>query len=57
MRDFSLPCKRVKLKRRSVALINAEYNGPLESNDIPDGKEPKITFSLPLQEDDKENPT
>ena len=57
MRDFSLPCKRVKLKRRSVALINAEYNGPLESNDIPDGKEPKITFSLPLQEGDKENPT
>ena len=57
MRDFSLPCKRVKLKRRSVALTNAECNGPLESNDIPDGREPKITLSLPLQEGDKENPT
>ena len=42
MRDFSLPCKRVKLKRRLMALINAERNGPLQSNDIPDGKEPKI---------------
>lgn len=42
MRDFSFSCKSVNLNEDQGPLINKERNDSLQSNDIPDGKEPKI---------------